>query len=265
MMTLAQLGKRAPGFDLADLPRRAAGSTAATCWCRPAERGHRHRRAGPARRRCGAQGPAAGPLARYLCRRPADGGRPTRISLSTAPRSGTPEQELRWKRGGRLHHRRAGGRCQQALRRASISRPRPRRRPTSWSRTSSRRWAGGSTALTWMAPATKVQAQAKLATFTTKIGYPEQWHDYSALEIRRRRLFGNALRADQWAHDYQCRQARRADLPLGMGHDPDDGQRLRQFQHGGDRLPGGDPAAAILRSQRRPGGQLWRDRRGHRP
>ncbi|PZQ22892.1 MAG: peptidase M13 [Sphingopyxis macrogoltabida] len=55
--------------------------------------------------------------------------------------------------------------------------------------------------LTWMQPATKVKARQKLANFTTKIGYPDQWKDYSKLEIRGDDLFGNALRANQFAHD----------------------------------------------------------------
>jgi predicted metalloendopeptidase len=35
--------------------------------------------------------------------------------------------------------------------------------------------------LDWMSPATKAQAQAKLALFQPKIGYPDTWRDYSAL------------------------------------------------------------------------------------
>ncbi|HYD52709.1 MAG TPA: M13 family metallopeptidase, partial [Gemmatimonadaceae bacterium] len=48
--------------------------------------------------------------------------------------------------------------------------------------------------LDWMSPATKAQAKAKLAKFTVKIGYPEQWRDYAALEIRRDDLLGNVMR-----------------------------------------------------------------------
>ncbi|MGH6633989.1 MAG: M13 family metallopeptidase, partial [Sphingopyxis sp.] len=55
--------------------------------------------------------------------------------------------------------------------------------------------------LTWMQPGTKVKAKKKLANFTTKIGYPDRWKDYSKLEIRADDLFGNQLRANQFAHD----------------------------------------------------------------
>lgn len=55
--------------------------------------------------------------------------------------------------------------------------------------------------LTWMQPQTKVKAQTKLANFTTKIGYPDRWKDYSKLKIVRGDLFGNDLRANQWGFD----------------------------------------------------------------
>jgi putative endopeptidase len=49
--------------------------------------------------------------------------------------------------------------------------------------------------LDWMSATTKVQAQAKLATFTPKIGYPNKWRDYSAISIDKDDLVGNLLRA----------------------------------------------------------------------
>ena len=57
-------------------------------------------------------------------------------------------------------------------------------------------------ALTWMAPATKAKAHAKLAAFVPKIGYPSRWRDYSGLRIAGDDAFGNNLRAAQWRHDY---------------------------------------------------------------
>ncbi|MGZ5214643.1 MAG: M13 family metallopeptidase [Caldimonas sp.] len=53
----------------------------------------------------------------------------------------------------------------------------------------------------WMGPATKKEAQAKLATFAPKIGYPKQWRDYGTLVIRRDDLAGNVKRAR--AFEYQ--------------------------------------------------------------
>lgn len=37
--------------------------------------------------------------------------------------------------------------------------------------------------LTWMSDATKAKAREKLAAFTVKIGYPDKWRDYSALNV----------------------------------------------------------------------------------
>ncbi len=57
--------------------------------------------------------------------------------------------------------------------------------------------------LTWMGPETKAAAQEKLAKFTVKIGYPETWRDYSALEVREGDLFGNAERSGLFRWNYQ--------------------------------------------------------------
>jgi predicted metalloendopeptidase len=58
----------------------------------------------------------------------------------------------------------------------------------------------GIDSLEWMSPATKQQAQHKLAHFTVKIGYPDKWRDYSKLVIARDDLFGNAMRAARFRY-----------------------------------------------------------------
>ena len=50
-------------------------------------------------------------------------------------------------------------------------------------------------ALPWMGAATKQQALAKLHSIGNKVGYPDQWRDYSALEIVRGDEMGNTQRA----------------------------------------------------------------------
>jgi putative endopeptidase len=52
--------------------------------------------------------------------------------------------------------------------------------------------------LSWMTPETKKQAEAKLAAFRQKIGYPESWRDYSKLEVKRDDLIGNLRRSDEF-------------------------------------------------------------------
>jgi putative endopeptidase len=56
--------------------------------------------------------------------------------------------------------------------------------------------------LPWMTPETKVKALEKLDLFGVKIGYPNKWRDYSALEIDPADLVGNIRRstAFRWAY-----------------------------------------------------------------
>jgi endothelin-converting enzyme/putative endopeptidase len=49
--------------------------------------------------------------------------------------------------------------------------------------------------LTWMTPETKTNALAKLHTLANKIGYPDQWRDYSSVRVRRDDFLGNVQRA----------------------------------------------------------------------
>jgi predicted metalloendopeptidase len=64
--------------------------------------------------------------------------------------------------------------------------------------------------LPWMSPATRQVALQKLAAFHPKIGYPDKWRDYSALEVKPGDAFGNVARAA--AFDWQ-RQLKRLGGP----------------------------------------------------
>ena len=57
--------------------------------------------------------------------------------------------------------------------------------------------------LAWMDPATRTAARAKLAAFKPKIGYPDKWLDYSALEIRKGDAIGNLKRATEFQYARQ--------------------------------------------------------------
>ena len=57
--------------------------------------------------------------------------------------------------------------------------------------------------LDWMSPATKQEAQAKLATFVPKIGYPAKWRDYTKLSVDRADLVGNVQRVAVFEHERQ--------------------------------------------------------------
>jgi predicted metalloendopeptidase len=57
--------------------------------------------------------------------------------------------------------------------------------------------------LDWMSKETKRQAQIKLAKISVKVGYPDQWRDYSRLAIARDDLVGNVLRAREFSHEFE--------------------------------------------------------------
>ena len=50
----------------------------------------------------------------------------------------------------------------------------------------------------WMSAETKQKAHAKLSAQIDKIGYPDQWQDYSALEIKRDDFLGNMQRSSRF-------------------------------------------------------------------
>jgi endothelin-converting enzyme/putative endopeptidase len=58
-------------------------------------------------------------------------------------------------------------------------------------------------ALTWMAPATKAEAKAKLNALYVGIGYPEHWHDYKGYEVKAGDIFGNLWRASLFEYHRQ--------------------------------------------------------------
>ena len=57
--------------------------------------------------------------------------------------------------------------------------------------------------LDWMSPATKAEALRKLHAIRNKIGYPEKWRDYSALEVNPDNYIGDV------EHSYRFENARR--------------------------------------------------------
>jgi len=68
--------------------------------------------------------------------------------------------------------------------------------------------------LPWMTPATRKLALEKLAAFHPKIGYPDKWRDYTALQIMAGDAFGNDDRAV--AFEWQ-RQVQRLGGPTDRG------------------------------------------------
>ncbi|MFL5296172.1 MAG: M13 family metallopeptidase [Phenylobacterium sp.] len=54
--------------------------------------------------------------------------------------------------------------------------------------------------LDWMAPATRAEAKRKLATLKVGVGYPDRWIDYSGLKVLPGDALGNAQRAEDFEY-----------------------------------------------------------------
>ena len=68
--------------------------------------------------------------------------------------------------------------------------------------------------LSWMGRDTKLKALHKLAVMAEKIGYPDKWRDYSALEIKPDDALGNRFRAAAFEF---ARQLAKIDKPVDKG------------------------------------------------
>ena len=116
--------------------------------------------------------------------------------------SGTPELRERWKRGVAL----VEGALGEAVGQLYVERhfpPAAKERMVTLVANLVEAYRRSISTLDWMSPATRERALAKLARFTPKIGYPDRWKDYSALEVRSDDLLGNVLRAGEWATDFE--------------------------------------------------------------
>ena len=60
-------------------------------------------------------------------------------------------------------------------------------------------------AAVWMSDPTRKEALLKLAAFLPKIGYPDNWKDYSSITVTRADLIGDVKSAEEWAWNDQTR------------------------------------------------------------
>ncbi|WP_298198998.1 M13 family metallopeptidase [Novosphingobium sp.] len=111
--------------------------------------------------------------------------------------SGQPEQRARWKRAVDVVERQLGDLLGQiyaaryfpAANRAAM---------TELVGNLRKAMAANLAELSWMGPATRAQAEAKLAAFTPKIGSTDKWKDYAGLTVAPNTAFANALAASTW-------------------------------------------------------------------
>jgi predicted metalloendopeptidase len=128
--------------------------------------------------------------------------------------NGAKEQRPRWKRGVSA----VEGSLGEALGKEYVERhfpPENKARMEALVRNLIAAYGQAMDKLDWMSEDTRQAAKAKLAKFTYKIGYPNQWRDYSPLHIASDDLIGNLQRAQ--AFEYQRNLAK-----LGKPVDPNE-------------------------------------------
>ena len=119
-------------------------------------------------------------------------------------------------------------------------------------------------ALTWMAPATKAEAEAKLNALYVGVGYPETWHSYDGYEVKPDDIFGNVWRAGTFYYHQQIDRLGKTVDRKEWSMTPQTVNAVNLPLAGRAQLSCGHSAAALLRCESSRGSQLWSDRVGHR-
>jgi putative endopeptidase len=116
--------------------------------------------------------------------------------------SGAPEQRERWKRGVQF----VEGCVGELVGQLYVARHFPPEYKEEMDRLVAHLIAAyreSIASLEWMTPETRQRALTKLDQFTPKIGYPEKWRDYSALEANADDLLGNVRASSRFEHDWE--------------------------------------------------------------
>jgi putative endopeptidase len=116
--------------------------------------------------------------------------------------SGTPELKARWKRGVAL----VEGCLGEAVGQVYVARhfpPVAKERMIKLVENLIEAYRIDIAALTWMSEETKAKAFTKLDKFRPKIGYPDKWRDYTALNISKDDLMANIAAVTKFNQDYE--------------------------------------------------------------
>ena len=119
--------------------------------------------------------------------------------------SGQPQKRERWKRATSAVNAALG----EAVGRLYVRRhftPRAKAQITALVETLRAAYRARIENAAWMSPQTRTAALRKLDKLRVKVGYPDRWRDYSALDIRARDPVGNHARAMAW--DWRRKAAR---------------------------------------------------------
>ena len=110
---------------------------------------------------------------------------------------GTPQLSVRWKRGINMTNAALG----DAIGKLYVARyfpPEAKAQITAMVQALIKAFSQRIEHLEWMAPATRAQAQAKLAALKVGVGYPDHWIEYTALRVVRGDAYGNAERSERF-------------------------------------------------------------------
>ncbi|WP_018157030.1 M13 family metallopeptidase [Demetria terragena] len=127
--------------------------------------------------------------------------------------SGTPQLRERWKRGVSLVEEFIGEAAGQLYVEQHFP-PHAKARMQELVANLTEAYRRDFETLEWMSPQTRERALDKLSSFRPKIGYPDEWKDYSDIEIRPDDLVGNVARATAWEID---RMLNRVGEPVDKG------------------------------------------------
>lgn len=125
-----------------------------------------------------------------------------RFSFAGTALSGIPDQEPRWKRAVNFTTAALGDDVSQ-LYVAKYFPPETKAAADEMVKNIIAAMGRRIDALEWMSPETKAKAHQKLAAFTPKIGYASQWRDMGGLSIDANDLLGNAMRSKQFENAYE--------------------------------------------------------------
>lgn len=200
-MTLAQLERRAPGFDFSSFMRGIGVNASELLVAQPSAVAGIARLVSKAPLQVLKDQLLVRSLDGYAAYLPAAFDK-ERFAFFGTVLSGTPEQEARWKRAVNFTTGALGDEVSQIYVQRYFP-PETKAAADELVRNVVAAMGRRIDNLSWMAPQTKARARAKLANFTAKIGYPDQWRDYSSLQIRRDDLIGNAIRSAAFEHQYE--------------------------------------------------------------
>ena len=133
--------------------------------------------------------------------------------------NGVPQNEPRWKRGVNVTSSALG----EVLGQEYVARhftPEAKAKMEVLVQNLIKAYAASIAELEWMSDETKKQAYKKLASFKPKVGYPDKWRDYSALEISATDLIGNSKRSEQFELDYDIKRIGNPVDPVDWGMTP---------------------------------------------